>query len=402
MVRSSSKPDPPSRPVLFAVGTFVLGADSFVLAGSLPAAAHDLHLSVAQAGRLTTTSAPHLCDRVAADRGRHGPARPVPGARWRDDGNELSFHPEEDKEQIRMSTHETVRFTHQVTSAGPAQGMTFTGRRRLAESNEDVPLVVAVHGGGYTSAYFDVPGYSLLDRAAVLGVPIIAVDRPGHGGSSSVPANGSVFLAHAEALEHLIGELWQTHGAGTAGVVLIGHSIGVPISLAVAAHRPKWPLLGVAASGCLLREPEHFTGIWASIPDLTLRSPDDRKAELMFGPARTRRDDMPEAAYFANEPVVKAELVEISSSWHSLFQDLAPEISVPVHLRIGEYDALWIADDEQIAAFAAALTSSPSVDAAFFPAAGHAIDYHRAGAAFQTQQLAFALHCVARRLSETH
>jgi hypothetical protein len=62
---------------------------------------------------------------------------------------------------------------------------------------------------------------------------------------------------------------------------------------------------------------------------------------------------------------------------------------------MGEFDALWIADDEQIAEFAAALTSSPSVDVAFFPAAGHAIDFHRVGAAFQTQQLAFALRCAA-------
>lgn len=299
-----------------------------------------------------------------------------------------------------MSSTDTVRFTHQVASAGPAEGMTFTGRRRIAAGNEDFPLIIALHGGGYTSAYFDVPGYSLLDRAAALGMSVIAVDRPGYGGSSPVTADESVFLANAEALEHLIGELWQTHGAGSAGVVLIGHSIGVPISLAIAAHTPEWPLLGVAVSGCLLREPEHFAAIWASIPDRTLRSPDDQKATRMFGPDWTRREDMPEAAYFANEPVLKAELVESSERWHQLFEDLAPKISVPVHLRIGEFDALWIADDDQIAEFAAALTASPSVDAAFFPAAGHAIDYHRTGAAFQTQQLGFALHCAARRLAK--
>ncbi len=296
-----------------------------------------------------------------------------------------------------MSSTGTVRFTHEVTSAGPAQGMTFTGRRRIAESDEDTPLVIAVHGGGYSSAYFDVPGYSLLDRAAALGVPIIAVDRPGYGGSSPVPAGGSVFLANAAALAHLIGELWQAHGSGAAGVVLIGHSIGVPISLAIAARAPEWPLLGVAVSGCLLREPEHFAAIWASIPDLTLRSPDEEKATRMFGPDRTRRDDMPEAAYFANEPVLKAELVESSSGWLGLFHDLAPKISVPVHLRMGEFDKLWIVDDEQIAEFAAALTSSPSVDAALFPSAGHAIDYHRVGAAFQTRQLAFALQVASQR-----
>ena len=45
----------------------------------------------------------------------------------------------------------------------------------------NAPLIVAIHGGTYTSAYFDVPGYSLLDRADASGVPIIAPDRPGYG-----------------------------------------------------------------------------------------------------------------------------------------------------------------------------------------------------------------------------
>lgn len=38
-------------------------------------------------------------------------------------------------------------FTHEVTSAGPAQGMTFTGRRLGHADDADLPLVVAVHGG---------------------------------------------------------------------------------------------------------------------------------------------------------------------------------------------------------------------------------------------------------------
>lgn len=68
-----------------------------------------------------------------------------------------------------MSTSESTPFTLQVASDGPAKEMTFTGRLNSTVSgdgNQDVPLVVAIHGGGYSSAYFDVPGYSLLDRAA--------------------------------------------------------------------------------------------------------------------------------------------------------------------------------------------------------------------------------------------
>lgn len=301
-----------------------------------------------------------------------------------------------------MSSGVTDRFTHRVTSAGPAHGMTFAGRRRLTEGagNEDLPLVIALHGGGYTSAYFDVPGYSLLERATGLRVPIIAINRPGYGGSSPVSPDGSMFLANAAALDHLICELWEANGAGTAGVFLIGHSIGGPISMAIAARKPKWPLLGMAVSGCLLREPGDLADVWAALPGSTLDSPPDQKAARMFGPDWTRRDDMPEASYFANVPVLKAELVESASTWRNTFREIAPQISVPVHLRVGEFDRLWIIDDEQITEFAAGLTSSPWVDAEIFPAAGHAIDYHRGGAAFQVQQLSFAMNCAARRITE--
>ena len=104
---------------------------------------------------------------------------------------------------------------------------------------------------------------------------------------------------------------------------------------------------------------------------------------------------MPEASYAANEPALKAELIEGTSTWEGIFPEIAPNISVPVHHRQGEFDTLTITDDEQIAEFVTMLTSSPRVDAEIFPAAGHAIDYHRGAAAFQTQQLSFALACAA-------
>ncbi|SDP95605.1 alpha/beta fold hydrolase [Lentzea jiangxiensis] len=299
-----------------------------------------------------------------------------------------------------MSSNATERFTHHVTSAGPARGMRFTGLRRVGGTpDKDVPLVVAIHGGGYTSSYFDVPGYSLLDRAAGLDVPIIAVDRPGHGGSSPAAAGESLYLANAAALDHLISELWESTGIGCAGVFLIGHSIGVHVAMGIAARKPQWPLLGLALSGCLLRHADGFTEVWAAHPETFLDVPVEQKAELMFGPAWTHRSDMPQTSYFANVPVRTAELVE-GAKWVEVFGDLAPEISVPVQLRHGQLDRLWAGGQDQIAEFAAGLTSSPYVDVEVVPAAGHAIDYHRVGAAFQTQQLAFALNCSIRGLDD--
>ena len=62
-------------------------------------------------------------------------------------------------------------------------------RRDVQWDSDGTPLVMAVHGGSYTSAYFDLPGHSLLDRAAVNRIPIIALDRPGYG-STPILATG--------------------------------------------------------------------------------------------------------------------------------------------------------------------------------------------------------------------
>jgi pimeloyl-ACP methyl ester carboxylesterase len=142
-----------------------------------------------------------------------------------------------------------IEFTHVVDQPGPARGMSVTGKRRPADGAtvaQDVPLIIAVHGGTYTCDYFDIPEYSLLDRAAGLGIPIIAIDRPGYGGSTPVDASDSIILKNAEVLDQVIAELWGAWGQGTSGVFLIGHSIGGAVVTAIAANNPSWPLLGIA------------------------------------------------------------------------------------------------------------------------------------------------------------
>ncbi len=50
-----------------------------------------------------------------------------------------------------------IQFTHVADKPGPARGMSITGKRRPAEGAavaQDVPLIIAVHGGTYTSEYF--------------------------------------------------------------------------------------------------------------------------------------------------------------------------------------------------------------------------------------------------------
>src|ERR1700759_1502623 len=107
---------------------------------------------------------------------------------------------------------DSTEFTHPASTDGPAQGMTFSMRRRPGSPvAEGAPLVVALPRGTYTSVYFHVPGQSLLDTAETVGVPVIAVDRPGYRGSTKAETGGSIILRNAEVLEHLMGELWDTY-----------------------------------------------------------------------------------------------------------------------------------------------------------------------------------------------
>ena len=87
-----------------------------------------------------------------------------------------------------------------------------SGRLRIpaADGNGDVPLVVAVHGGTYTSRYFDVPGYSLLERSAALGIPIVAIDRPGYGNSALLPEAESTIRGQARYLTGQIKDVWRS------------------------------------------------------------------------------------------------------------------------------------------------------------------------------------------------
>jgi predicted MFS family arabinose efflux permease len=77
---------------------------------------------------------------------------------------------------------------------------------------------------------------------------------------------------------------------------------------------------------------------------------------------------------------------------------LATVIGGPLGVLVGQ-QAGWRAALRMISIAAApAAGLCLALPAVRLPTAGHAIDYHRVGAAFQVGQLAFALNCAARQL----
>ena len=259
------------------------------------------------------------------------------------------------------------------------------------------PLVIAIHGGTYTSAYFDLPGYSLLARAAANGIAALAIDRPGYGESPMLSAAAMDILGQAALLRGALGEVFATHGQGRSGVVLIGHSIGAAITLAVAASAPDWPLLGLAVSGVGLTTNPGDHERWQALPDIPLVDlPAAVKDQVMFGPEGSFDPTMPIASHAANAPAPKAELLSITGAWHGMAREVLGRIACPVHYRQAEFDRPWVVDQAEVDEFAAALTAAPLVVSRLMAGVGHCIDFHRIGDAFQLQQLGFVLECAAR------
>ena len=282
---------------------------------------------------------------------------------------------------------------------GPDLFAGLSGRRspRPDAGGAPAPLVVALHGGTYSSRYFDLPGYSLLARAAALGVAAIAPDRPGYGESPLLPHGGGTLRDNADFLAGAIGEGWRAHGEGTAGVVLVAHSIGAAIALMVAGEALDWPLIGLAVSGVGLHTPDESRAAWAALPDAVhVDLPPPVKDQVMFGPPGSFAPDMPALSHEADAPVPRAEIIDIVNTWHDQAPEVLARVRAPVHYRQAEFDRLWIVDDAEVAGFTRALSASARVDAALWRGTGHCIDFHHGGAALQVQQLGFALQCAAQ------
>jgi pimeloyl-ACP methyl ester carboxylesterase len=237
-----------------------------------------------------------------------------------------------------------------------------------------------------------------LDRAQTLGIPIIAVDRPGYGASAAFASSKPTIERNAEILDVAIGEIWQGFRDAVSGIVLIGHSIGGAVSIAISARKPAWPLLGLAISGVGLTPVPESEEQWAALPDVpAIELPSALKDQYMFGPTGTFDERiMPAASHISDAPAPRAELLDIVTGWPAAVNSLAREITVPVHYRQAEFDRLWVTDAEQVRLFAAAFAQANSVSAELYPQAGHCIDFHRVGEAFQFEQLAFALRCAVR------
>ncbi|KAH6888199.1 Alpha/Beta hydrolase protein [Thelonectria olida] len=279
--------------------------------------------------------------------------------------------------------------------------------KQPSPSPKSRPLVVGLHGGCYTSRYFDVtPEYSASLTSSFLSVPFVAIDRPGYKDSTPVTPipEGSSFPEEWGKRLHqsILPALWAEFGLPNACtcIVLHCHSLGANGALVAASLHatdsgtPIYPLGGIVMSGfgSLLKEtgghvaqpdpPPSHVSIPVQVKDSTL---------LLPGTA----DDQ---VYAESERLDHAmpfdEIAALRGSWLSTWkQKWGANITAPVMIALAERDHYWGATQEHLQDFAAGLPRSIRVDTSIIRAAPHNIELSYWGAGWYARSFGFAIEC---------
>lgn len=260
------------------------------------------------------------------------------------------------------------------------------------------PLVVAVHGGTYTSEYYRVAGSpwgSFVDVATRNGCPVLTLDRPCYGASAAVPDQENTFAGQALILAAAVTELLPRVGHSAAA--LVGHSIGGMVCLEMAALSPEWPLCAVAVSGmgARLRSDGMAPRLAAVSGTGLVDMPVPARELAMFGTPDTYTAQARRAAAASYAPAPAVELQQAPRWAADRLTEVAAAVSVPVYDAIADADALWDSSDEALAAFVGLFPPGGAVRAERVRHSGHSIDHHLAAGWLQLRQIAFILEAAA-------
>jgi pimeloyl-ACP methyl ester carboxylesterase len=257
-------------------------------------------------------------------------------------------------------------------------------------------VIVALHGGAVTPAYFDAPErprLSLLRTGATLGFTVIALDRPGYG--SSAPYSGGMASAQrrVDLAYAAVDALLKERPSG-AGVFLLGHSMGCSLAVRMAADERGAELLGLEIAGI----GRHYQPrAAAAMGTRRLHRPETGNAmrEVIWGPDHLYPAG---AASCIHSPVPGYEGDEVHS-WPRDFPALAARVRIPVRYSLGDHEAVWRAGAEALADVAALFTASPRVVTEEQAGSGHNLSLGLSAMAYHLKVLSFAEECVLAELA---
>ncbi|KAH8899155.1 hypothetical protein GQ53DRAFT_742224 [Thozetella sp. PMI_491] len=293
-------------------------------------------------------------------------------------------------------------FTHTVTG-----GATVTGRYHIPAllpapavgAKTSRALVVALHGGSYSSLYFDVDANHTASIASdALSIPVVALNRPGYDGSTfpdSAPEDGNYAELYADWLHTAaLPAVWDKFGAPNecTAVVLLCHSLASTGAVTAAAtyadaapEQRRYPLAGLIMSG------------WGSIldkppPSIDLFTAVASRDALMLPPGTA------DPAIYAHterlmRPLPPTEMTAMAAWLPRWRTEWAPRVRVPVMLGMADKDALWPGTDEHVRDWIAAFSGSPRVEGSVLRGAPHNLEMSLWSRGWYARCFGFAYEC---------
>lgn len=258
----------------------------------------------------------------------------------------------------------------------------------VAEAPDPRAVVVALHGGATTSAYFDCPGHpelSLLHIAVSLGYTVIALDRPGYGASAAYP---DAMARPEQRVALAFGAIQRI--AGAADLFILGHSMGCELALHLAVQRPE--VLGVSLAGTGRR---YHPSAQELLKDASPVNRPRGLRELLWEPARLYPSDVIGAGLSAGGTAYEGDVIKTWSRQD--FPALAGQTRVPVQFLAGEYEHVWESDRDALAGIGAMFTASPRVETGELADSGHNLSVGLTAEIYHRKVLSFAAECVDDR-----
>jgi len=273
------------------------------------------------------------------------------------------------------------------------------------------PLIVGIHGGTYTSEYFNaLPGHSAGTISTQLGVPFVAIDRPGYRDSTalaSIPDGSSFFQEEGKYLHrYILPKLWEEYGHpfGASTIVLMGHSLGCSACIIAAALHSLEPEARYPFGGMILSGRSTTSAVTKSQGEAQLADarrvgyvefPPGVKNILMFGDVKLglASDEIRRVSEQITHRGIIGEFKDRRLQWDGYWQEYARTVKMPVMAAIGDRDGLFQASQNDLETFTTAFTTSPKVETVCIPGAPHCLELSYWGTGWYSRCFGFAIEC---------
>ena len=289
-------------------------------------------------------------------------------------------------------------------------GGTVTGRFSFppaATKPAYLPLIVCVPGGSYDAEYFDVDtNYSIFSVSSSIGIPVIALDRPGYGDSTAAPAREGETYAEAQGKyinATILPSLWKEFGkrSGATAIVVMAHSIGAmmaTISVGCYNGDEGYPLGGLITSGIgseLAEGPRQaMLQLLSGKTESIHFDPPTKDAIMLQWPIQNVVEPgMCKHTEKLNKPVPPQELYDINVNWLGYWRRYSDKVAVPLMYGLSEFDALWASSENTVESYRQAFPTSPRVNCGIVPFAPHCIELSLQSKAWYLKCCGFALEC---------